>query len=94
MYQCTKVRQTVYPAEHQALFASEMLHTFREVALEQRARGSMRYWYFGARELMGLLGGLLMEWIAKREAGPGYLNFCSSAEGSLSASATVKEPPQ
>ncbi len=58
----------LYPAEHRATFAPEMMETFDEAAVEWRKRGSAAYFCFAARELTGLLTGLFREWISKLDS--------------------------
>jgi hypothetical protein len=64
----------LYPAEHRALFASEMLEAFEHAAMDWRKRGSGACVYFAARELLGLLSGLFKERFAKWKGGNCYVS--------------------
>jgi hypothetical protein len=81
----------LYPAEHQALFASEMLGTFDQAALQRRGRGVAPFLYFAACELAGLLRGLLTERVAKWTAGEAYLISCAPSEDGSSLPTDVAD---
>jgi hypothetical protein len=55
----------LYPPEHQAIFAPEMLDLLKETAYEQRRRGWNAQIRFVLKEGFGLLTGATAEWIAK-----------------------------
>jgi hypothetical protein len=55
----------LYPKDHRALFASEMLAVFEQVAEERRRRGWNALLHFTLTELIGLVRGAAAEWIAK-----------------------------
>ena len=59
----------LYPAEHRAVFASEMLLTFDRAATH-RGR-SLR---FALAELRGLAAGLFSEWLARWTNPAGYIS--------------------
>jgi hypothetical protein len=55
----------LYPRDHRALFAGEMLVAFQTGAEERRGQGSGAYLRFVFSELASLLAGAVAEWIAK-----------------------------
>ena len=55
----------LYPCEHQASFAAEMVETFEQSFTDCRQRGRAAMFRFALRELTGLLEGLTTEWLAK-----------------------------
>jgi hypothetical protein len=57
----------LYPRDHRALFAEEMLNAFREAAGEKRG---WTYFRFAIEEFAGLVAGAGSEWIAKFSTGP------------------------
>jgi hypothetical protein len=73
MRQVIKFFLRFYPAEHRAVFASEMLCTFDQRVIDSRKRGLGAFVGFAISECMGLFRGLLLEWIAKWTAQGQYL---------------------
>lgn len=55
----------LYPPEHQAVFAPEMMNLLKETACEQGQRGWSAYIRFIFKESFGLLTGAVTEWTAK-----------------------------
>jgi hypothetical protein len=55
----------LYPADHRALFAAEMLATFNEAAEENQAHGRAAFIRFIVAELIGLVTGVSAEWVAR-----------------------------
>jgi hypothetical protein len=55
----------LYPADHRALFAAEMLTAFEEAVEERRERGWAVFARFALAELVGLVIGAWAEWGAK-----------------------------
>lgn len=55
----------LYPRDHRALFAGEMLVAFQTGAEERQGQGSQAYLRFVFSELASLLAGAVAEWIAK-----------------------------
>ena len=74
MRQAYRAILRLYPAEHRAIFAEEMLQTFGQAALDWRNQGFPAFMCFAAWELTGLLSGVFMEWISKWTAQDGYMN--------------------
>lgn len=66
----------LYPYDHRAFFAAEMLTAFEEAAQEQRARGRAAFLRFALAELLGLLRGAGSEWIAKLTCDPAIRGRC------------------
>lgn len=64
----------LYPGEHQAQFAAEMLETFDRAAAKCSLRGPLAMSRFALRELAGLLAGLTAEWFAKWTAPRMYIH--------------------
>ena len=62
----------LYPPEHQAVFAPEMLALLKERAHEGRQRRGSARMYFFLKESFDLLRGAMTEWLAK-SARPDYL---------------------
>lgn len=65
MRRAYRVLLRLYPYDHRALFAAEMLTTFEESADERRGRGCAVFICFSLAELIGLVTGAGAEWIAK-----------------------------
>ncbi len=59
MKRAYRILLRLYPRDYRAMFAREMLRSFEVAASERRAAG------FVTVELMGLVRGALLEWIAK-----------------------------
>jgi hypothetical protein len=55
----------LYPADHRALFAYEMLAVFEEAAGDRRGCGRLAFLRFVFTELLALVTGALTEWVAK-----------------------------
>lgn len=55
----------LYPGDHRALFAAEMLATLDEAAEERRAHGRVAFIRFIVAELIGLVTGVAAEWVAR-----------------------------
>lgn len=55
----------LYPPEHQAVFAPEMLALLKETACEQSRHGGSAHMRFVLKESFGLLTGAAAEWITK-----------------------------
>lgn len=54
----------LYPAEHRAMFAGEMLGVFEEAAAERRQRGWLVFAAFVLGELGGLVKGAAAQWLS------------------------------
>ena len=55
----------LYPRDHRAFFAAEMLATFEQAAKELRGNGWIAFISFIAAELIGLVTGVAAEWTAR-----------------------------
>src|SRR5438067_2598291 len=83
MRQAYRAILRLYPAQHRAIFAQEIMETFDQAALDWRKRGSAAYICFAVCELTGLLSGLITEWISKWTAHGGYITSrCRSQQES------------
>jgi hypothetical protein len=60
----------LYPRDYRALFAAEMLTAFEITAGERHAAGRPVYFCFVAAELIGLVKGVVSEWIVKLTTDP------------------------
>ena len=58
----------LYPREHNAKFAAEMLSTFEQSAEEHRARGRGALARFVVVESLGLIAGACVAWCTRRTA--------------------------
>ena len=63
----------LYPAGYRAVFAREMVETFRQAMEQARKRGHLTFVAFVTCELAGLLNGAFTEWMAKWTAREAYL---------------------
>jgi hypothetical protein len=54
-----------YPAQFRANFAAEMLQVFDEAIERVRGQGALSLMRFTGREIVGVLAGLVREWIAR-----------------------------
>lgn len=61
----------LYPGDHRELFAAEMLRVFDEAAAERRRRGWIVFVRFAIEELLGIVIGAGLQWIAKFSRGAG-----------------------
>jgi hypothetical protein len=55
----------LYPRDFRAAFTSEMWAAFANSAAERRAQGRAIYFRFAFNELIGVLTGAIVEWVAK-----------------------------
>ncbi|MGA8029361.1 MAG: hypothetical protein WB992_19645 [Bryobacteraceae bacterium] len=58
-----KMLLRLYPEDHRALFASEMLSVFEEAAEERRTKGRAAFVWFAIVELIGLGIAIPLEWM-------------------------------
>jgi len=60
-----RVLLRLYPSDYAALFADEMINAFEQGCNEYRSQRRAPFVRFVVRELVGLIIGLIAEWIAK-----------------------------
>lgn len=63
----------LYPSQHRAIFALDMMATFDQAAADYRKRGVAPAIWFAAKEEVSLLQGIVTEWFAKLVSGDQYL---------------------
>jgi len=81
----------LYPAEYRAAFASEMMDTFEQSMADHNKNGRLRFLWFAACELGGLLKGVVVEQLAKRMAQDSYITSRCSVQPNTGLPAEIVE---